>query len=67
MFKKSEHVGNKSDFPELGGDFIKQQYQAQQEQPKQSVVSSVPAKQSERPTFKKQDNKFGRLREEEEK
>jgi hypothetical protein len=26
-FKKSEHVGNKSEFPELGGDFEAKQKQ----------------------------------------
>jgi len=31
-FKKSEHVGNKSEFPELGGDFeAKQKQQASQQ------------------------------------
>lgn len=31
-FKKSEHVGNKSDFPELGDDAPKQKHQEQVKQ-----------------------------------
>jgi hypothetical protein len=38
-FKKSEHVGNKADFPELGDDFAKKQ--ASQPEPKASAGGAI--------------------------